>query len=149
MKKANVPWAFPPSGVEHEVHPVTSGIHLTVAYDIFSTDISSDQALNTDISGDINVETCNYPSTRNFKPSSQTRDSYRKVANCHTLSHEYPMNSGRQFSYSLSLKGNGAILERVVDALGRNSSLKSVFEADSDDYPVVDRRYVDRSSRSH
>jgi len=124
-----LPWAFLFSDVEHEIYPVTSGVRLTVVYDIFATTGSPNAQPSVNMSVDAKTlplynDIVGIFSDKTFLPMGGQL--------AITLSHSYPMNTetgdientGSNFSF----KGVDAALYRVIKSLGFKSTLKAVFD---------------------
>jgi hypothetical protein len=126
---AGVQWVFLFGPVDHHIEPVTSGVRLTIAYDIFATDLESTlMASSLDPKSFLFGQHLSKAlGQSDFLPAGGTVG--------FALTYPYPVISeafdfGRE--YPKLLKGADALLYNVALSLGLDVQLRGVYEEVSD-----------------
>ncbi|KAK7040321.1 hypothetical protein VNI00_009789 [Paramarasmius palmivorus] len=121
------------SDITHEVKPVTSGARVTLTYNLYFDKVGNSVKNVSDIS------VAKYSAVKEalrelLADSTVFQEPYENTCLCFGLAHQYPVNRGESsLAYNLSelpkyLKGSDALLYRVCNDLGLDTSLRVIYE---------------------
>lgn len=141
VSSARLPWVFFYSDVEHEILPVKSGHRLTIAYEIFATEMVRYRVPADDSKFETRSDTL-YSALREALKDEEFLNKGGKLA--FALNYQYPaeeMEKAKDASFDAILKGNDYLLAHTLAALSLPSEVRAVYEPEELPDGYYDARY--------